>query len=139
MTDDPSLAGGPSWEADEWAGPIENAWPDSDTQPCAREGEHLSSQRHPFQECPTYSDEEDEDEVNEAPLSDEHDVEWGLRISCEKNQCAKTLGVIHVNNGEVYPMDSRQDARKTRTINGHKCEIVSRQITRGPWVKEVGA
>jgi hypothetical protein len=37
-----------------------NAWPEYDTAPCAEVGEHLITQRHPFEECPTYSEPEDE-------------------------------------------------------------------------------
>lgn len=46
---------------------IGNAWPESDTAPCARDGEHHQRQQHPFTECPTAgSDEDDESEFEEA-------------------------------------------------------------------------
>jgi hypothetical protein len=35
-----------------------SAWPAHDLQPCIEDGEHLSTQRHPIEECPTMGDDD---------------------------------------------------------------------------------
>lgn len=52
-----------------------NAWPEHDTDPCAQIGEHITTQRHPFEECPTFADAEAQYEADLEASIREHD-EW---------------------------------------------------------------
>lgn len=48
--------------------------------------------------------------------------QWGRRLNCEKNGCDPK----RKEDGRVFPMQTKAEARTNTTINGHKADLVTR-------------